>query len=61
LIITGAHIEDADLKKAPFYEQLKAVIDWSYSHVTSTLCSCLATHAVLEFRYGQKRQAIGFN
>jgi len=59
LIITGAHIEDADLKKAPFYEQLKKVIDWSYSHVTSTLCSCLATHAVLEFRYGQKRQAIG--
>lgn len=59
LIITGAHIEDADLKKAPFYEQLKEVIDWSYNHVTSTLCSCLATHAVLEFRYGQKRQTIG--
>ncbi|SMN11182.1 Homoserine O-succinyltransferase [uncultured Candidatus Thioglobus sp.] len=59
LIITGAHIEDADLKKAPFYDELKAVIDWSYENVTSTLCSCLATHAVLEFRYGQKRQPIG--
>ncbi len=59
LIITGAHIEQADLQKAPFYEELEEVVDWSYAHVTSTLCSCLATHAVLEFRYGQKRQAIG--
>ncbi|BBB22227.1 homoserine O-succinyltransferase [Abyssogena phaseoliformis symbiont OG214] len=59
LIITGAHIEQAGLQKAPFYEELKEVVDWSYDHVTSTLCSCLATHAVLEFRYGQKRQAIG--
>jgi homoserine O-succinyltransferase len=59
LIITGAHIEEADLQKAPFYEQLKEVIEWSYDNITSTLCSCLATHAVLEFRYGQKRQAIG--
>ncbi len=59
LIITGAHIEQANLQKAPFYEELKEVVDWSYDHVTSTLCSCLATHSVLEFRYGQKRQAIG--
>ncbi|SMM97642.1 Homoserine O-succinyltransferase [uncultured Candidatus Thioglobus sp.] len=59
LIITGAHIEDADLKKAPFYDELKVVVDWSYENVTSTLCSCLATHAVLEFRYGKKRSPIG--
>ncbi|MEJ6558403.1 MAG: homoserine O-succinyltransferase [Candidatus Thioglobus sp.] len=59
LIITGAHVEQADLKKAPFYDELKAVIDWSYANVTSTLCSCLATHAVMEFRYQQKRQTIG--
>ena len=59
LIITGAYVGQADLQKAAFYEALKEVVDWSYDHVTSTLCSCLATHAVLEFRYGQKRQAIG--
>lgn len=59
LIITGAQIEEVDLKKAPFYQQLKEVLEWSYDHVTSTLCSCLATHAVLEFRYQQKRQPIG--
>lgn len=59
LIITGAHVEDADLSKAPFYQDLKQVIDWSYANVTSTLCSCLATHAVMEFRYGEKRSPIG--
>ncbi len=59
LIITGAYVEDADLTKAPFYQHLKEVVNWSYDKVTSTLCSCLATHAVLEFLYGQKRQAIG--
>ncbi len=58
LIITGAHVEQADLQKAPFYDELKTVIDWSYENVTSTLCSCLATHAVMEFRYQQKRQAM---
>ncbi|WP_428086788.1 homoserine O-succinyltransferase MetA [Candidatus Thioglobus sp.] len=58
LIITGAHVEQADLQLAPFYQDLEAVIDWSYENVTSTLCSCLATHAVMEFRYQQKRQAM---
>ncbi len=59
LIITGANVTDPDLQLAPFYEQLKEVVDWSYENVTSTLCSCLATHAVLEFKYGQKRKAVG--
>ena len=28
---------------------------WATENVTSTLCSCLATHAVLQFHYEQKR------
>ncbi len=59
LIITGANVSHPDLLRAPFYEQLKEVVDWAYENVTSTLCSCLATHAVLEFRYDQKRQQVG--
>jgi homoserine O-succinyltransferase len=59
LIISGANVSATDLQLAPFYDQLKEVVDWSYENVTSTLCSCLATHAVLEFKYGQKRQPIG--
>ena len=59
LIISGANVSATDLQLTPFYDQLKEVVDWSYENVTSTLCSCLATHAVLEFKYGQKRQPIG--
>ena len=59
LIITGAPVEQANLSEEPFYEHLKEVIDWSYDFVTSTICSCLTTHAVMEFRYNKKRQPIG--
>ena len=55
LIITGANVTGPELSGQAFWEPLKEVIDWAGEHVTSTLCSCLATHAVLEFRYGQKR------
>jgi homoserine O-succinyltransferase len=56
LIITGANVVGPQLSTQPFWEPLIEVIDWAYSNVTSTLCSCLATHAVLEFRYGQPRR-----
>ena len=60
LIITGANVSHPDLQLAPFYEQLKEVVEWSYENITSTLCSCLATHAVMNFRYDQKRQQLGY-
>jgi len=56
LIITGANVIGADLSKEVFWESLIEVADWAHDNVTSTLCSCLATHAVLDFRYGQKRE-----
>lgn len=58
LIITGANVSQPELSKEPFWEPLIDVIDWAYEHVTSTICSCLATHAVLEFRYQQKRERL---
>ncbi len=56
LIITGANVVGPELSQQPFWGPLIEVIDWAAQNVTSTLCSCLATHAVLEFRYGQKRR-----
>lgn len=56
LIITGANVTGPELANQPFWEPLIRVIDWAGEHVTSTLCSCLATHAVLQFRHGQHRQ-----
>lgn len=55
LIITGANVIGAELSNQPFWQPLIEVCDWAHENVTSTLCSCLATHAVLEFRYGKKR------
>ncbi len=55
LIVTGANVVGPDLDNQPFWEPLKGVIDWARDNVTSILCSCLATHAVLQFRYGKKR------
>jgi homoserine O-succinyltransferase len=58
LIITGANVTQPELSKEPFWSPLIEVIDWAYENVTSTICSCLATHAVMEFRYQQKRQRL---
>ncbi len=58
LIITGANVSEADLSLETFWEPLIDVIDWAYENVPSTLCSCLATHAVMQFRYEQKRKAM---
>jgi homoserine O-succinyltransferase len=55
LIITGANVTHANLADEPFWQPLIEVIDWAWDNVTSTLCSCLATHAVMQFRHGQTR------
>lgn len=58
LIITGANVVGPDLAGQPFWKPLIEVVDWAYDNVTSTLCSCLATHAVMQFRYGQTRRPL---
>ena len=55
LIITGANVTSPELSEQPFWDPLIQIIDWAYQNVTSILCSCLATHAVLQFRYKQHR------
>ena len=60
LIITGANVVGTELAEQSFWQPLIEVIDWAYDNVTSTLCSCLTTHAVMQFRYGQKRRPLGF-
>jgi homoserine O-succinyltransferase len=60
LIITGANVAGADLSAQNFWEPLIEVVSWAMEQVTSTLCSCLATHAVMQFRYGHQRRPLGF-
>jgi homoserine O-succinyltransferase/O-acetyltransferase len=60
LIITGANVTGPDLSQEPFWQPLIEVVDWAYAEVCSTLCSCLATHAVMQFRYGQRRRRLPY-
>ena len=55
LIISGANPAQAELRDEPFWDGLTEMLDWAERNVTSTLCSCLATHAMLEHKFGIKR------
>ncbi|MET0069602.1 MAG: homoserine O-succinyltransferase [Candidatus Thiodiazotropha sp.] len=59
LIITGANVTHPDLAQEAFWKPLTEVVDWAYDNVTSVLCSCLATHAVVQSHHGQKRTHMG--
>ena len=58
LIISGANVTQPHLDQEVFWEPLLDVINWADEHVTSTLCSCLATHAVVLARHGLKRRQL---
>jgi len=58
LIITGANVTNPSLKQEPFWNPLVEVIGWAEKHVSSILCSCLATHALLNYRHGIERQPL---
>lgn len=58
LIITGTNVTQPNLDAESFWDPLIEVIDWALENVTSVLCSCLATHAILHFRHGQKRRRL---
>ena len=55
LIITGANVSQPNLADEPFWQPLSDILQWAQDNVTSTLCSCLATHASLELRHQQPR------
>ncbi len=55
LIISGANVIHNKLPEEDFWQPLMEVFSWAYENVTSVLCSCLATHAVIEYLYGIER------
>jgi len=56
LIITGANVSNPSLDQEPFWEPLNDVIRWADDHVTSVLCSCLSTHALVKMLYHIERK-----
>ena len=55
LIITGANPAMPDITDEAFWRPLIEVIDWSMNHVESIICSCLATHVVLQHYHQVER------
>lgn len=55
LIISGANVTHAHLQEEEFWQPLTEVFEWAKQNVTSILCSCLATHALIQSCYGIER------
>ncbi|MEE1357295.1 MAG: homoserine O-succinyltransferase, partial [Clostridia bacterium] len=52
LIITGAPVEKIDFEEVDYWNELCRIMDWSRTHVYSTLHICWASQAGLHFHYG---------
>lgn len=55
LIISGANVTHPSLQEEDFWAPLTEVFSWAKENVTSILCSCLATHALIQSCYGIER------
>jgi homoserine O-succinyltransferase len=55
LIISGANVVGTSLPEEDFWQPLTEVFAWAKESVTSVLCSCLATHALIQYCYGVER------
>ena len=60
LIITGSGFGGKNLEDALFYEPLKEILEWANSDEgpTSTLTSCMGTHAFMQIMHGESRNPI---
>lgn len=55
LIISGANVTHPRIPEEEFWVPLTEVFEWAKKNVTSILCSCLATHALIHHCYGIER------
>lgn len=55
LIISGANVTGDFLPNEDFWLPLTEVFSWAKENVTSILCSCLATHAIIQYCHGIAR------
>ncbi len=56
LIITGAPVEMMDFEEVAYWQELAQIMEWSKTHVTSTLHVCWGAQAGLYYHYGLKKK-----
>ncbi len=52
MIITGAPVENMDFSEVDYWDELVEIMEWTKTHVTSTLHICWAAQAGLYYHYG---------
>ena len=55
LIITGAPVEQIPFEEVDYWEELCEIMEWTKSHVTSTLHICWGAQAGLYYHFGIKK------
>ncbi len=58
MIITGAPVEKIEFNEIKYWEELKEIMDWSETHVTSTIFICWAAYAALFHFYGIEKKVL---
>lgn len=58
MIITGAPLENMPFEKVAYWSELKDILDWTKSNVTSTLFICWGAQAALYYFYGIRKHAL---
>ena len=55
LVITGAPVEQMDFTDVEYWDELCSIMEWSKTHVYSTMHICWGAQAALYYHYGVKK------
>ncbi len=58
LIITGAPVEQMEYEEVDYWEEITKIMEWTKTHVTSTLHLCWGAQAGLYYHYGIPKHAL---
>ncbi|MBQ3072211.1 MAG: homoserine O-succinyltransferase [Oscillospiraceae bacterium] len=58
MIITGAPVEKMDFDEVDYWDELCQIMEWSKTHVFSTMHICWGAQAGLYYHYGVKKQML---
>lgn len=59
MIITGAPVENMEFEEVDYWKELTEIMEWTKTHVTSTLHLCWGAQAGLYYHYGVKKHHMG--
>lgn len=58
LIITGAPVEQMEFEEVDYWKEICTIMEWSKTHVTSTLHLCWGAQAGLYYHYGIEKHPL---